>query len=101
MAFSQKVKRLKIIVAGLVCSVFGFCAYATSIQEDIEYKEQVVQKLKEEISQIDSEMARCEKARKNWKTATIIGSIGVAATGTAAVIQVVNANKSEADKDKK
>ena len=73
----------------------GFCAYAYDIDEEIQYKEQVVQRLKEEITQIDSEMARCQKVKKNWKTATIVGSVGVAATGAAAIVQTVKANKSK------
>ena len=98
---SQKSTYTHIVLAGLVYSVFNFCAYATDIKEEIEYKEQVVQRLKDEITQIDSEMMRCQNTKKKWKTATIIGGVGVVATGAAAIIQTVNANKSETDKDKK
>ena len=71
----------------------SFCAYGYDRDEEIRYKEQVVQRLKEEITQIDSEMARCQRVKKNWKSATIIGSVGIAVTGTAAILQTVKANK--------
>ena len=91
--FAEIYIHTRVIAAGVVFAFFSLGAYAADINEEIEYKEQVVQRLKEEIAQIDSEMARCERAKKNWKTATIVGGVGVAATGAAAIIQTVNANK--------
>ena len=79
----------------------------TELAEQVRYKEEVLRTLKEEISQIDSEMLRCEKAKKGWVAATVIGGVGVAATGTAAIIQTVkmkeknNPKKSEEQKDGK
>ena len=73
--------------------------------EQVRYKEEVLRTLKEEISQIDSEMLRCEKAKKGWVAATVIGGVGVAATGTAAIVQTVkmkeknNPKKPEEQKD--
>ena len=67
---------------------------------DVQYKEQVVNKLNEEISQINSEMARCEKAKKGWKVATVIGGVGVAATGAAAIVQATKLNKSGKSENK-
>jgi hypothetical protein len=43
--------------------------------------------LKSDIAQIISEKARCGKQKKGWTAATIIGSLGVVATGTAAIVQ--------------
>lgn len=85
----------RIVFAGLFLFVFNFYAHAQDLSSEIQYKEQIVQELKSEIAQIDSEMVRCERVKKNWQTATIIGGVGVAATGAAAIIQVVNANKSK------
>ena len=70
------------------------------ISEQIKYKEELVNELKDEIQQIDSEMLRCEKVKKGWKTATVVGSIGVVATGTAAIVQTVNANKKQQTENK-
>ena len=92
----------KIVLVELFCAIFSFGAYAddSDIVEQIEYKEQVVQKLREESAQINSEMLRCNNSGKNWKAATVFGGAGVVATGTAAIVQTVNANKSKKE-DKK
>jgi hypothetical protein len=43
--------------------------------------------LKSDLAQIASEKSRCEKTKKNWTVATVVGGVGVVATGTAAIIQ--------------
>ena len=43
--------------------------------------------LRADLAQIASEKARCERQRRNWRTATIIGGVGVAATATGAIVQ--------------
>ena len=43
--------------------------------------------LRADLVQIESEQARCERQRRNWRTATVVGGVGVAATATGAVIQ--------------
>lgn len=43
-----------------------------------------------EIAKIDAQMIECESSKGKWKAATIIGGIGVAATGAAAIIQSQN-----------
>jgi hypothetical protein len=40
-----------------------------------------------EISQIESEQDRCEKQKRNWTTATVIGGIGTVAGGVGAILQ--------------
>ena len=67
--------------------------------EQVAYKEEIIQTLKEEIKQIDSEMSRCEKAKKGWLAATVIGGVGVVATGTAAIAQTVKAKKDQKAKE--
>ena len=64
-----------------------------SLANQVRYKEQIVRELKDEIQQIDSEMTRCEKAKKGWVAATVVGGIGVVATGGAAIGQKVKLNK--------
>ena len=70
----------------------------TDIASQVQYKEQIIRELRDEIQQIDSEMARCEKAKKGWVAATVVGGVGVAATGTAAIVQTVKANKQKSEK---
>jgi hypothetical protein len=74
---------------------FNFCSVLadTDLSEQVQYKEQLLRELKEEIQQIDSEMSRCQKAKKGWVAATVVGGVGVAATGAAAIAQTVNARK--------
>lgn len=67
------------------------------IADQVQYKEQLVRELRDEIQQIDSEMLRCEKAKKGWVAVTVVGGVGVAATGTAAIVQTVKANKQKSD----
>jgi hypothetical protein len=74
--------------------VFIFPAFSnTELSGQIQYKEQLVRELKEEIQQIDSEMARCQKVKKGWVAATVVGGVGVVATGAAAIAQTVGARK--------
>ncbi len=48
---------------------------------------QVIATLQNDIVELDKQILKCEKQRKNWLAATIIGGVGVAATGTAAIVQ--------------
>ena len=75
--------------------LFNFPVFADNenLAEQVRYKEEILKTLKEEIQQIDSEMARCEKAKKGWVAATVIGGAGVVATGTAAIVQGVKINQ--------
>ena len=57
------------------------------LSAEIVYKYKFIDELKKEIAQIDSESARCEKMKNGWVAATIVGGVGVVATGTAAIIQ--------------
>ena len=49
--------------------------------------------LRDEILQIDSELLRCERMRRNWTTATIIGGVGTVGTLTGAIIQGIQISK--------
>ena len=48
---------------------------------------QVIATLRQDILELDKQILKCEKQRKSWLATTIIGGIGVAATGTAAIVQ--------------
>ena len=73
-----------------ICGAFGA---DDDIAAQVQYKEQLVSELKKEIAQIDSEMIRCENTKKGWVAATVVGGVGVAATGTAAIVQGVKINQ--------
>lgn len=94
-------RKYSLIFFSVFVALFNGAAYADELSDEIQYKEQVVQKLKEEIAQIDSEMARCNKAKKGWVAATVVGGIGVAATGTAAIVQTVQNKKNTTKQDTK
>lgn len=62
-----------------------------------------IRELENEILQMDSELRRCDRMRRDWRTATIIGGVGVVGTATGAIIQAVqinNANKAKTDATK-
>jgi len=72
-----------------MCVVYSLNAVAddTAIHSEILFKYQTIEELKKEIAQIDSENIRCERMKKGWIAATVVGGVGVVATGTAAIIQ--------------
>lgn len=45
--------------------------------------------LENDIRILDEEIAKCKKQKKGWIAATVVGSVGTVATGTAAVVQGV------------
>lgn len=45
--------------------------------------------LENDIRILDEEIAKCQKQKKGWIAATVIGAAGVVATGTAAAVQGV------------
>ena len=63
------------------------CAWADNIDDDIALKTAQITELKTAISELDSELLRCKKSKTLWTTTTVVGGVGVVATGTAAAIQ--------------
>ena len=43
--------------------------------------------LRHDIELLDAELTKCEKKRKGWVAATILGGVGVVSTGVAAAVQ--------------
>ena len=82
-------QRLKFIYLFFMCVVYSLNAVAddANIGHEIVTKYQIIEELKKEIAQIDSEQIRCEKMKNGWIVATVVGGVGVIATGTAAIIQ--------------
>ena len=48
---------------------------------------EVVQTLRHDIQALDEQIATCERKRKGWVAATVIGGAGVVGTGIAAIVQ--------------
>lgn len=47
----------------------------------------VVKTLRHDIQLLDEEIATCERKRKGWVAATVVGGVGVVGTGVAALVQ--------------
>ena len=92
------VKKLFFAAFLISCNLSVFAD--TDLDEQIKQKQEIISQLKEEIAQIDSEMARCNKAKNGWVAATVIGGVGVAATGTAAIMQAVESNNKKVQQKK-
>ena len=48
---------------------------------------EVIAQLKHDIDVLDDEILKCERKRKGWVAATIVGGVGVVGTGVAALVQ--------------
>ena len=90
-------KRTAFLFLMMILCPCAFCA-TESLEDQVKYKQELVKELKEEIAQIDSEMLRCQSSKKKWIAATVVGGVGVVATGAAAIVQSVNANKKKEEK---
>ncbi|MBQ6027319.1 MAG: hypothetical protein IJL21_02095, partial [Alphaproteobacteria bacterium] len=64
---------------------------------------EVVSTLRHDIQALDEQIATCERKRKGWVAATVVGGVGVAATGIAAIVQhnKIQDKKSELDRVQK
>ena len=50
-------------------------------------KDEVIATLKKDIKAIDEQMAQCQKQKKGWTAATVIGGVGIVGTGIGALVQ--------------
>ncbi len=48
---------------------------------------EVIAQLKQDIAVLDDEILKCERKRKGWVAATVVGGVGVVGTGVAALVQ--------------
>ncbi|MBR6363709.1 MAG: hypothetical protein IKS08_01315, partial [Alphaproteobacteria bacterium] len=48
---------------------------------------EVIATLKHDIDVLDEELRQCERTRKGWVAATVVGGVGVVGTGIAALVQ--------------
>lgn len=48
---------------------------------------EVVQTLRHDIQLLDEEIMKCDRKRKGWVAATVVGGVGVVGTGIGAIVQ--------------
>lgn len=65
------------------------------LSTEIATASEYIAQLQDAIQQIDSEIARCKSAKRNWTIGTVAGSAGVVGTATGAIIQSVQINKAK------
>ena len=67
-------------------STGGFVAYEVPGTEGMS-EMQVISTLRHDIQLLDEEIMKCERKRKGWVAATVVGGVGVVGTGVAALVQ--------------
>jgi hypothetical protein len=70
-------------------------ASADSIAAELDQKNIYSLQLEQELDLIDAELVRCKNAKNNWKIATVLGSVGTAATGGYAIWQGTQISKAK------
>lgn len=48
---------------------------------------ETIQTLRHDIQLLDEEIMKCDRKRKGWVAATVVGGVGVVGTGVAAIVQ--------------
>ena len=77
-------KKIMLLLGALMfCNAAG----AATMDATIPMKLETISTLENDILILDTEIAKCEKSKKGWVAATVIGSAGVVATGVAAGVQ--------------
>lgn len=61
----------------------------------------VIATLENDIKVLDEEINKCEKQKKGWIAATVIGSVGVVSTGIAAGVQGAKISEKKDDLSRK
>lgn len=71
----------------------GAAAGASAVDMEMDYDLQgmsemeAISTLRADIASLDEQIAACEKQRKGWVAATVVGGAGVLGTGIAAIVQ--------------
>ena len=59
---------------------------------------EAISTLRAEIQSLDEQIAKCEKQRKGWVAATVVGGAGVLGTGIGAIVQGKQVGEKKAEK---
>lgn len=60
---------------------------------------EAISTLRADIQSLDEQIAQCEKQRKGWVAATVVGSVGVVGTGIGAIVQGKQVGEKKAERD--
>ena len=67
-------------------------------QNDESYREaQDIATLEKDIRILDAEIEKCQKKKKAWTAATVVGGVGVVATGVGAIVQANKIKEKKSD----
>ncbi len=94
---------MKKFIAIIFTSGFAFlcntahAADTNDMNTELQYKTELRDTLKSDIAQIDSEKARCEKTKRSWTIATVVGGVGVVGTGVGVIVQNNKLQKQKED----
>jgi hypothetical protein len=90
---------LVFVVLGGFVPVMADSLAGSAVRSEEELAKQISERseylnfIREELKTINEEIAKCNKDRNKWKTATILGGVGIGLTGGAIVAQKVSHNK--------
>lgn len=92
--------RMKIFLIFAICTIVGVDAKSDVIvnngnntgqldwRQSDEYREaQEIAILENDIRLLDMEIEKCKKKKTGWTVATVVGGVGVVATGVGAIVQ--------------
>ncbi len=83
-------RRIFILV---MCLGVGHAAYADNVADIIAQKQAQIVELQAELDEVIKKIAECNRQKKNWGAAAVVGGIGTAGTLAGAVFQGVKLNK--------
>jgi hypothetical protein len=88
----MKTTKLMFLIAALVFPFFQLHA------DDLESKQKKLAELKELSASVTEDLKKCEKQRKGWTAATVIGSLGVVGTAVGVGVQAKQLKNLQKDK---
>ena len=89
-------KYFAVLLACLYVANVGAVSVANKTVTGVDAEKlQTIRTLENDITILDAEILKCEKSKKGWIAATVIGSAGVVATGVAAGVQGAKISKNK------
>ena len=85
-SYSIELKQRQFGAGTQVANNGGFVATEVPGTEGMD-EMQVVSTLRHDIQLLDEEIMKCDRKRKGWVAATVVGGVGVVGTGVAAIVQ--------------
>lgn len=84
--------KIKLLVIPITLMMVGVCRaetleYNPAIEYTPEQRQKIITTLETDNRLLDVEIENCERKKKGWIAATVIGGAGVVSTGIAAAVQ--------------